>query len=347
MRSKQFGGKLSQDWIRQYEQSPHWQSGEFRNLFRTAIEPDWRSIPGILYRQIKGHNAGTPSQPLAIQQFDKSAFLQETEKAKFIWYGHSVILMRLQNQTILIDPMLGGNASPIAPIKTKRFSDNTLALIDDLPEIDLIVLTHDHYDHLDFDSIQKLKGKTKRYFVALGIKRHLIAWGVDKDLITEFDWWQTQPFENMHISFTPTQHSSGRGLSSLAKCLWGGWVFKTDEERIWFSGDGGYGAHFVEIGKQFGTFDLAFMECGQYNHDWHQLHLFPNESVQAACDAQARAAMPIHWAGFKLSYQHAWYEPPTEFLTYAHQRNLPVLTPQLGEIFSVDSTTHKWWEALI
>ena len=171
--------------------------------------------------------------------------------------------MRMNEQTLLIDPMLGGNTTPIAPIANKRFSENTLQLIDGFPEIDLLLLTHDHYDHLDFDSIQKLKHKTQKYFVALGIKRHLVRWGVAPDLITEFDWWDNQSFENINITFTPTRHFSGRGLTDRNKSLWGGWAFENKNENIWFSGDGGYGQHFKEVGKRLGPFDFGFMECGQ------------------------------------------------------------------------------------
>jgi len=252
--------------------------------------------------------------------------------------------MRLNNSTILIDPMLGPNTTPIAPFPTKRFSEVTLSLIDSFPEIDLILMTHDHYDHLDFDSIQKLKLKTKKYFVALGLKRHLISWGVEADLITEFDWWDTFDFDAIQITFTPTRHFSGRGLSDRSKCLWGGWAFKTEHENIWFSGDGGYGMHFKTIGERLGPFDFAFMECGQYNEDWRSIHLFPDESVQAALDAQVKKAMPVHWGGFALSYQHAWTDPVNEFITHAKLNHFDYLVPKLGELFSAsDVLTEEWW----
>ncbi|HWY13450.1 MAG TPA: MBL fold metallo-hydrolase, partial [Bacteroidia bacterium] len=200
MSSKQFGGKISAQWKSVYQLSPNWEDGSFKNLTKTQTGVDWKLIPGILCKQIKGHREGNPKSRIPIASFDKSNFLKVSEKAKFIWHGHSVILMRLNNQTILIDPMLGGDASPIAPKKTKRFSDNSLKLIDDLPEIDLMVLTHDHYDHLDYESIKRLKSKTKRYYVALGVKRHLIRWGVDEKNIEEFDWWDKKNFNGIDIT---------------------------------------------------------------------------------------------------------------------------------------------------
>jgi L-ascorbate metabolism protein UlaG (beta-lactamase superfamily) len=240
--------------------------------------------------------------------------------------------------------MLGNDASPVGPIRTKRFSEGLLALVDDLPEIDLMILSHDHYDHLDYVSIEKLKTKTKQYFVALGIKRHLVNWGIDEKNIKEFDWWNSEIFSGIKITFTPTRHFSGRGITSMAKCLWGGWVFKTEFENIWFSGDSGYGEHFKKIGEQLGPFDFAMVECGQYCVDWPQIHMFPAESVQAVIDAKVNKAMPVHWAAFNLSYQHSWYEPVEDFINYANKRGVKYITPAIGEIFTISALdTEDWW----
>ncbi|MGZ3942108.1 MAG: MBL fold metallo-hydrolase [Bacteroidia bacterium] len=341
--SKQFGGKITEKWKSIYAASPNWKDGAFKNLIETQTRIDWRQIPGILCKQIRGHKAGKPKSELPIQEFDKNTFLRSSDKAKFIWYGHSVILMRLNDKTILIDPMLGSDASPIAPTKTKRFSNNTLSIINDLPEIDLMVITHDHYDHLDHESIKKLKAKTKHFYTSLGVKRHLIRWGVDEKKIEEFDWWDTKQFNGITITFTPTRHFSGRGITSLAKCLWGGWAFKTPSENIWFSGDGGYGPHFKEIGEKLGPFDFGMMECGQYCVDWPEIHMFPTESVRAAKEAKVKVAMPVHWGGFTLSYQHAWFEPVEDFAKEAEVHSLPYITPQIGEMFDPSSTTKSWW----
>jgi L-ascorbate metabolism protein UlaG (beta-lactamase superfamily) len=343
MSSKQFGGKISKQWKSVYESSPNWKDGAFKNLEETQTGIDWRQLPGILCKQIRGNKEGHPKFPIPILPFDKTGFQKPSDKARFIWYGHSVMLMRLGNQTILIDPMLGGDASPIAPTKTKRFSKDSLNIIDALPEIDLVLLTHDHYDHLDYESISRLKSKTKYYYVALGVKRHLIRWGVDEKMIEEFDWWDAKTFKGMNITFTPTRHFSGRGITSLAKCLWGGWAIRTESENIWFSGDGGYGGHFREIGKRLGPFDFAMMECGQYCDDWPQIHMFPNESAQAAIDANVKVAMPVHWGGFTLSYQHAWFDPVEDFVREAKARSLQYITPAIGELFEIASATKSWW----
>lgn len=341
---KQFGGSITNDLERQYQQSPNWKNNSFQNLVDVQVVMPFTKFPNIIYKQLANNKNKAPLNPLPIIPFDEIAFLAPSNKAKFIWYGHSAIFLRMEGKNLLIDPMFGPDTTPIAPIQSKRFSTNTLALIDDFPQIDLVLLTHDHYDHLDYASIQKLKLKTKKYYVALGVKRHLVSWGVAPELITEFDWWQTQSLENIEVTFTPTQHFSGRGLTDRQKTLWGGWAFKTPTENIWFSGDGGYNQHFKTIGDRLGPFDFAFMECGQYNDDWRPVHLFPNESVQAAIDAQVQKAMPVHWAGFSLSYQHTWSEPAEVFVQAAIHNNLEYILPALGQQFGIVSTEKReWW----
>jgi len=342
---KQFGGKVTQEQLERYQKSPNWQDGHFQNLEETDMSFSLSKISSMLYRQLTNKKEKAPAQPLPILPFDKATFLAPSESSKFIWYGHSVILMRINGKTILIDPMLGSDATPIAPTANKRFSENTLDLIDDFPEIDLIIFTHDHYDHLDYNSVQKLKSKTKQYYVALGVKRHLVSWGIEANLIQEFDWWESRNFEGIRITHTPTRHFSGRGLTDRFKTLWGGWVFKTQSENIWFSGDGGYGEHFKEIGERFEAFDFAFMECGQYNHDWNEVHLFPRESVQAAIDAKVKKVMPVHWAGFALSYQHTWQEPAEEFVKAAKEQDMEFAVPNLGKLFEIKSQEiEQWWQ---
>ena len=344
MRSPQFGGKITAAWKARYQESKNWKGGSFKNLVDTQTAVNWRQIPGILCRQIKGHKEGYPKSPLPVSGLNKEQFIQPSASSRFAWYGHSVLLMRLNNKTILIDPMLGDNASPIGPIKIRRFSDNTLGIIDEMPEIDLMLITHDHYDHLDLESISRLKAKVKNVFVALGVKRHLVSWGYDEQIIKEFDWWDSEVFEEIYITFTPTRHFSGRGITSMAKCLWGGWALKTAGENIWISGDSGYADHFQEIGKRLGPFDIGFMECGQYCVDWPQIHMFPEESVQAALEARVRLAMPVHWAGFNLSYQHSWYDPAESFAKHARGLSLPYITPGLGQIFQLNTATDNWWQ---
>lgn len=342
---QQFGGRATKKYTDRYAQSENWSGKKFENLEETIMEIHFHALPKLLYKQFCERGGREPESKLPIIPFDKKSFLQPTKESKFIWYGHSVVLLRMNNLTMLIDPMLGSNASPVAPFATKRFSDNTLGLIDEFPDIDVLLLTHDHYDHLDYDSMQKLKPKVKKYFVALGVARHLIQWGVPESDIVEFDWWNQQVLEGVRIAFTPTRHFSGRGLTDRAKSLWGGWVFTTQTENIYFSGDGGYGKHFKEIGARLGSFDFAFMECGQYNEQWHAIHMYPEESVQAAIDAQAQKIMPVHWAGFSLA-PHTWTEPINRFTVDAKNKGVAYVTPRLGGLVSFGDVgeNEAWWQ---
>lgn len=342
---KQFGGKVTKTLEQEYSQSEQWDGKKFVNLEETSMDIRPLQIPKLLYKQFFEKKGREPEAVLPILPFDREAFLSASEKMKFIWYGHSVILLRIAGKTILIDPMLGPNAGPISPFPIRRFSKNTLGFIKDFPEIDLVLLTHDHYDHLDLESIELLIPKVKEYYVALGSSRHLEKWGISKEKIKEFDWWHTCNFAGVDITFTPTRHFSGRGLTDRAKSLWGGWVLKTMEENIYFSGDSGYGKHFTEVGAKLGPFDFAFMECGQYHENWHQIHMFPEEAIQAAQDSGAKRIMPVHWAGFPLA-QHHWKDPIERFVKEAEMQKVTQICPQLGELVSFYDlyVGENWWQ---
>jgi len=342
---KQLGGKITPVYLEQYARSVNWKKGSFQNFEETAAMPPLSKTPGIIYKMMKGHALPRPARPLPVLPLDPAAFMANDPGLSFVWYGHSALLVRMQGKNILVDPMLGPDTAPVGPFRSPRFSPNTLSLIDDLPEIDLMLLTHDHYDHLDMASMLKLRSKVKQYYVALGVKRHLVSWGVPGDIITEFDWWDSASFADAQIHFTPSRHFSGRGLRDRAKSLWGGWVLDTGKEKVWISGDSGYGDHFKTIGDRFGGFDFAFIECGQYGADWPWIHMFPHQCIDAANDAGVRRAMPVHWAAFMLSYQHAWYEPVELFCHYARENGIPYLTPPMGKVFTMNSNDkNAWWE---
>lgn len=342
---KQLGAGISPTDLLRYQQSVNWSDGSFSNLEETKLNIELRKMPSIFYRQFFNRKERTPKSPLPVQPFDAKQFFQSDGSPRFIWYGHSCILARVQGVTVFIDAMMGPSASPLASLGIRRFSENTLEIIDHLPEIDLMLISHDHYDHLDYHSIRRLKSKVRKYYVALGVKRHLASWDIDPNNIEEFDWWDQQNFQSLDIIFTPTRHFSGRGLTDRLKSLWGGWIIKSDVHNIWFSGDSGYGNHFAEIGKRHGPFDIGFMESGQYNFDWHQIHLFPHESVKAALNAGAKKVMPVHWGAFDLSYQHTWTEPAEKFVEAAAEHMLPFILPPLGATFSIESAYQEpWWK---
>jgi len=344
---KQLGGKVTPEEILGYSRSIHWDGAKFCNLEETKMDIPFRAIPKLLYRQLFQRKNRLPTCEIPLVPFNAEEFLAKTDTIKCVWFGHSALLLRINGLNLLIDPMFGQDAAPIAPFSIKRFNAVSTDLVDDLPEIDILLMSHDHYDHLDMKSIEKLRPKVKKYAVALGVGRHLKQWGISSADITEFDWWEKAVFNNVTITFTPTRHFSGRGIKDRFKGLWGGWVFNNGKENIWFSGDGGYGKHFKEIGEKLGPFDFAFMECGQYNVLWRAIHLFPDECVRAALDAKAKAIMPVHWGSFNLS-DHDWKEPVERFVEECEKETIPYLTPRIGEVFipSKLSENKRWWDEI-
>jgi L-ascorbate metabolism protein UlaG (beta-lactamase superfamily) len=341
-KNPQFGGRPSSVDLGRYSRSPQWKDGVFLNRNLTTMDVSLWSMPGLLKEFLTGRNKRQPPEPLHIERLDTDQF--QNGKDKFIWYGHSTVLFRVSGKNILVDPMFGPDASPIGPLRTPRFSKNSLDLIDDLPQLDLILLTHDHYDHLDYASIQKLKSKTSEFWVALGLKRHLVKWGVPKDQIKEFDWWEESQLGVLRIVFTPSRHFSGRGPFDRSKSLWGGWVIISENRKIFWSGDGGYDSHFSEIGAKYGPFDWGFMECGQYNEKWHQIHMYPEEAVLASQEALVKTAVPVHWGAFSLAL-HDWTDPIVRFSGEASEKKLKGCYPRLGQIVTVGTEpSEPWWE---
>jgi L-ascorbate metabolism protein UlaG (beta-lactamase superfamily) len=343
-RNPQFGSRPQKKDVLRYSRSPQWKDGQFLNSSVTTMDVNLWSMPGLLREFIKGRRRRVPVSPLLVQRLNTKDFAEGSEP-KFVWYGHSVVLFRVGGRNILVDPMFGDDASPIGPMRTRRFSENTLGLIDSLPDLDLVLLTHDHYDHLDYESIVRIKEKTKAFWVALGTARHLLRWGVPQGMITEFDWWEEKELNELRIIFTPSRHFSGRGLFDRAKSLWGGWVILSDEIRIYWSGDGGYDDHFKRIGQKYGPFDWGFIECGQYNERWHQIHLLPEEAIRAARDSRVSLAIPVHWAAFSLSL-HPWDEPAERFSESASREDQSASYPRLGRVVrqGMEPTEH-WWRS--
>ncbi|UCS92379.1 MBL fold metallo-hydrolase [Echinicola marina] len=341
----QFGASVRKTDLENFKNSPQWNGKKFQNLSTTTMNVSLKTLPKLLKENFTNTADRMPHQSLTVMGLDEKAFMADEESPKFVWYGHSVLLMRLKGKNILIDPMFGDNASPIAPFKTKRFSENTLSIIDTLPDIDAVFITHDHYDHIDYKSLLKLIPKVNNWFVALGVSRHLEKWGLDAAKIQEFDWWNEGEFEEVSFAFTPSRHFSGRGAFDRAKSLWGGWVFKTSDHSIYWSGDGGYDHHFTKVGDKYGPFDIMFVECGQYNEHWHQIHLYPEEAVKAVMDANANIAVPVHWGGFSLAPHH-WKDPISRFEIEALEQKQAHFTPSLGQVFGFDdmNSPNPWWK---
>jgi L-ascorbate metabolism protein UlaG (beta-lactamase superfamily) len=239
--------------------------------------------------------------------------------------------------------MLSLRASPFKCIGPKRF-DGSLTPIDELPNIDVVLITHNHYDHMDKDTLLALQNKVKAIYVPLDNKKILIKWGIEDSKIKEFDWFEDISFNGVQFSFCPTQHFSGRGLTDRDKYLWGSWAI-IGSKKVYVSGDSGYNQHFKLINETYGSFDIACMECGAYNDNWSEIHMMPEESVQASIDLDAKVMLPMHWAGFDLS-THAWDEPITRALGKAQQLGVKTTTPMIGQILNLNEPIKNecWWK---
>jgi L-ascorbate metabolism protein UlaG (beta-lactamase superfamily) len=243
--------------------------------------------------------------------------------------------------------VFGQYAAPHPWLGRQRFNSQMPIEISELPEVDAVIISHDHYDHLDYQSIKELKDKVAHFFVPLGVGNHLRRWKVADANISELDWWQEEMYGDLKIAFTPSRHMSGRGLTDQSATLWGSWVIQSDSINIFFSGDGGYGKHFKTIGEKYGPFDVGLMECGQYNELWADVHMMPEETALAAEDVNARLIVPIHWGSFALA-THSWIDPVERILQAATAKGQVVATPQIGEPITIPGSLNKtftqWWK---
>lgn len=281
-----------------------------------------------------------PPFALVRKVIDTRAFLSQDS---IIWLSHSTILGHIDNMTFIVDPMLSLRASPFSWIGPKRF-EGSLTPIEELPNIDIIFITHNHYDHLDYKTIMALHEHVKYIYIPKGNALLLCKWGVQPSKIKEFSWFEEHKIDELTVCFCPTQHFSGRGLFDRDKTLWGSWVIKGSKHSVYVSGDSGYNQHFKIIGDTHGPFDIACIECGAYSDHWKEVHMRPEESVQAACDLGAKIMLPMHWAGFDLS-THAWDEPISRAVIKAKEMNMPLSTYMIGEVNNLEKSivNTEWW----
>lgn len=339
--SPQFGkSHLDADKAR-FALSMNYNSGQFLNQIPTHTGNFFRALLEVPKMMEK---SGNPKSPIPT---DFSAIFENSmdSTAQITWFGHSAFLVELEGKRILIDPMFGENASPF-PFGGKRFNYSEPIPIASIKNIDVVLISHDHYDHLDYGSIQKLKEEVNQFIVPLGVGTHLQHWGVSADKIIERDWWEAIVHDSITYTATPARHFSGRGLTDGNTTLWAGWSIATKQEHLFFSGDGGYGPHFKEIAKRLPPIDLAMLECGQYHTVWANIHMVPEETVQAAIDLNAAKAMPIHWGGFRLA-PHAWNDSVERFISYANKKGVDYILPKIGVSFTIEvSVNDNWWVEL-
>ena len=293
-----------------------------------------------------GGNQRTPKEKLPEVVPNLQDFLKKSDHIKVIWLGHSTLLINLGGKVLLLDPIFSGAASPV-PFVVRRFQPPVVKL-KDLPHIDYVVISHDHYDHLDRDTVKYFRDKQTLFLVPLGVGARLKGWGIKKEKITELDWWENFKSGGLTFTATPAQHFSGRSLFDRNKTLWAGWVIEKGAQKVFFSGDTGFDSHFKDIGKKLGPFDIAFLENGQYNVLWREAHLLPKEVPQAFFDVNAKYLIPIHWAMFEIAL-HPWYEPGEKIKINAKEKGINLLTPKIGQMIELgkNQKTTFWWEPLI
>jgi L-ascorbate metabolism protein UlaG (beta-lactamase superfamily) len=344
-----FGGDVSKEKQVVYQKSEQYREGKFNNIEPVPKEISFKDNLKIAYAFLTTEADNLkPKNDIKVNKLDVKTVANYKKEGRLIWFGHSSFLLQIEGKTILLDPMLSKVAAPHPLLGTDRFNTEFPLAIEEVPKIDAVIFSHDHYDHLDYETILKIKEKVSHFFVPLGVGVHLESWGVPSIKITELDWWEERQFEGISFVCTPAQHFSGRKLNNSQSTLWSSWVIKSKNENIYFGGDSGYASHFKEIGEKYGPFDIALLECGQYNEMWPDIHMTPEETVRAGIDVNAKKIMPIHWASFQLAL-HSWTDPVERIQIEAKRLNVKSITPKIGENIIIRDTIsnyNNWWKAL-
>ena len=322
--------------------SRNYVGGKFRNTqptqevdFMQGMKSFWR-----VYTQKPSDSV--PTEALEIQSLTQEDLRKAPDLS--LWrLGHSTLLMKLDGKYWLTDPVFSDRASPFSFAGPKRFHSLPIAR-DDLPEIEAVILSHDHYDHLDYQTILALAPKVKHFLSPLGVGDRLIGWGIPASKVQQFDWWEETQIGSVKVIATPAQHFSGRGLAGRDSTLWASWVLITPKARLFFSGDTGYFDGFKVVGERFGPFDITLLENGAYNQGWADIHMHPEETVQAHIDLRGKQLVPIHNGTFDLSL-HGWTNPFERVAEFAKQRSVSLSTPRMGERLDIlhPAKGMAWW----
>lgn len=341
-----FGKAPSGERLIQIQNSPQYKNGKFENQSFTPDLIEGASMAGVLFEFFfKKVERKTPKD--LIPSIKTNLLELSLDQDILVWFGHSSYFIQLEGKRFLIDPVFSGNASPI-PGTTKSFKGSDIYTVDDLPEIDYLLITHDHYDHLDYDTILKLKPKTKKIITALGVGSHLEFWGFSSDKIIEKDWYSTIKLdENLTLHTAPSRHFSGR---SFKRCntLWTSFILETKDFKMYLGGDSGYDSHFAEIGEKYGPFDIALLDNGQYNEKWKYIHNMPEDVIKAMKDLKAKRVFPVHSSKFSLSL-HSWDEPLKKVteLNSLSENPITLITPMIGETVDLKDDKQQfkqWWK---
>ncbi|MBM9502053.1 MBL fold metallo-hydrolase [Leptospira sp. 201903071] len=322
--------------------SPHWRDGQFVNP-----QPLVNHISESLLTLFRKSEFSSPFENLNIDKPDPDLYqIEPASGLRVTWFGHSSTLVEIDGYKILTDPIWSDRPSPLTWAGPKRWYAPPLAF-ENLPKIDAVVISHDHYDHLDYKTILALNEKGTTFIVPLGVGQHLLRWGIEDSKIIELDWWESVQIRDLRIVATPARHASGRILFDKDKHLWAGYALIGAKHRLYYSGDTGLFPAMKEIGDTCGPFDLTMIEVGQYNRAWPDWHIGPEQAVIAHRMVKGKNLLPVHWALFELA-AHGWTEPIERVLVKAKELNVNVLTPKPGQSFEPDTNKDlsRWWPNL-
>lgn len=310
----------------------------FHNLYLSGkMKLNGKKLIKLFKSFVKSKAEKRPPKQIVLCSANQIWKEENLKKGNFItWFGHSSIMLDINGTRILIDPVFGKYASPFRGA-VKRFN-NSIHFSDDdffkFGKIDAVIISHDHFDHLDYYTIKKIKNSVSEFFVPLGVGNHLLRWGIDRNKIKELDWWEETKFKNLELVCTPSQHFGGRNPFRQNSTLWCSWVIRTGDLNLFFSGDSGYFKGFKEIGKKYGPFNLAMLECGQYNELWHEIHMMPEETAWAGIDLDAELILPIHNSVFSLSV-HNWDEPLKRLYAVTENKSVEIIKILQGDSFEL------------
>lgn len=338
-----FGGRMADQRREKIENSPNYQNGAFQNLSPTPALTEGVKMHNILLKTLKKTEDAKPVTPFRTVKTD----LKELDPKEniLVWFGHSSYFMQIDGKRILVDPVLGSSASPFS-FMIRPFEGTSLYRAEDLPAIDYLLITHDHWDHLDYKTLQSLAARIGRVICGLGVGAHLERWGYAPEVITEGDWYdEIQLAETLRLTLYPSRHFSGRSFRRN-NTLWTSFLLRSSTLTLYLGGDSGYDTHFKEIGEAAGKIDLAILENGQYDANWKYIHMIPEEVVRAARDLKTVKLFPVHSGKFALA-NHAWNEPLLRLDQLAKQESFQLCTPLIGEKMLLEEAGHtfsKWWK---
>lgn len=327
-----------------FAKSPQWKDNTFVNAEPTEVMRKGASYPKLLREALARPKTTSPSRVLPSVWTDLHNLIDS--KPQIVWFGHSSYLISHNGFRILVDPVMFGTSAPVSFIG-KPFPITASFKPDDIPAIDLLVISHDHYDHLDYVTLTKIKDRIRRIVCPLGVVAHLTYWGFDSAIINEVDWHdRVTVASDIVLTALPARHFSGR-VFTRGKSLWASYALQLRKYKIFLGGDSGYDKQFKWIGENHGPFDFAMLECGQYGKDWPLIHMFPEETARAAIDLRTKQLLPVHWARYVLA-NHPWNEPIARLVVAAKDASFELVTPHIGAVTEVGAAAkmNHWWAAM-